>query len=287
MSRFVMIGGRAIVYEPFAVILTKHLFLKTLILSIVMKIAVIQTDIVWGNPDANIRHLEEQIANAGNVDLYVLPEMFSTGFVMKPERYAEREGLSLSWMKRIAAQTGAAICGSLAVEEQGEYYNRMCFVKPDGSCATYDKRHLFSYGGEHEHYQPGVDRTVVEWKGVRILMQVCYDLRFPVFSRNRRDYDLAVYVANWPESRRQVWDILLKARAIENQCYVVGVNRVGDDEMCHYNGGSAIISPYGTYMAETVDNESCVAIATIDMKKLNAFRKKFPVLGDADQFTLI
>lgn len=247
-----------------------------------MKVAVIQTDIVWGEPERNLRDADLLIDHAGKADLYVLPEMFSTGFVMQPERYAERTGLSLRWMQAKAKATDAAVCGSVAVEQDGHYYNRMYFVKPDGSVATYDKRHLFAYSGEHEHYERGQGRAVVEWRGVRILPQICYDLRFPVFSRNHHDYDLAIYVANWPESRRQVWDILLKARAIENQCFVLGVNRVGDDEMCHYDGGTTIISPYGTVLADTTDNEPCVAIATLDMPKLMAFRQKFPVLDDAD-----
>lgn len=251
-----------------------------------MKIAVIQSDIVWGNPEQNIRNAENLIDHAGKADLYVLPEMFSTGFVMQPEQYAERGCESLRWMIKKSKSVDAAICASVAVEDKGQFFNRMYFVKPDGNYAVYDKRHLFSYSGEPEHYCPGRRRTLVEWRGVRILLQVCYDLRFPVFSRNRKDYDLAVYVANWPESRRQVWDILLKARAVENQCFVVGVNRIGDDEMCHYNGGTSIISPYGTVLAETTDNEPCISVATIDMEKLRAFRKKFPVLDDSDSFDL-
>jgi predicted amidohydrolase len=247
-----------------------------------MKIALIQTEIVWGSPEANIAVMDTLIDHAGKADLYVLPEMFSTGFVMQPENYAEKQGLSLKWMQGKARQTDAAVCGSLAVADGDKYYNRFYFVKPDGSVAVYNKRHLFTYSGEHEHYQKGNGRTVVEWRGVRILLQVCYDLRFPVFSRNHKDYDLALYVASWPESRRMVWDILLKARAIENQCYVAGVNRVGDDQKCHYNGGTAIISPYGNVVSDAADNETYVVVATLDMEKLKAFREKFPVLDDAD-----
>lgn len=247
-----------------------------------MKIALIQTEIVWGSPEANIAVMDTLIDHAGKADLYVLPEMFSTGFVMQPENYAEKQGLSLKWMQGKARQTDAAVCGSLAVADGDKYYNRFYFVKPDGSVAVYNKRHLFTYSGEHEHYQQGNGRTVVEWRGVRILLQVCYDLRFPVFSRNHKDYDLALYVASWPESRRMVWDILLKARAIENQCYVAGVNRVGDDQKCHYNGGTAIISPYGNVVSAAADNETYVVVATLDMEKLKAFREKFPVLDDAD-----
>lgn len=247
-----------------------------------MKIALIQTEIVWGSPEANIAVMDTLIDHAGKADLYVLPEMFSTGFVMQPENYAEKQGLSLKWMQGKARQTDAAVCGSLAVADGDKYYNRFYFVKPDGSVAVYNKRHLFTYSGEHEHYQQGNGRTVVEWRGVRILLQVCYDLRFPVFSRNHKDYDLALYVASWPESRRMVWDILLKARAIENQCYVAGVNRVGDDQKCHYNGGTAIINPYGNVVSDAADNETYVVVATLDMEKLKAFREKFPVLDDAD-----
>ena len=251
-----------------------------------MRIAIFQTDIFFGEPDQNLRQAEQLLKDNKGAELYVLPEMFTTGFTMRPERMADNQELALRWMKRIAKELDAALCASVAVNDNGIFFNRLYFVEPDDNTTVYDKRHLFTYSGENEAYSSGNKRVTVEYKGVRILLQVCYDLRFPVFSRNRQDYDLAIYVANWPESRRRVWNILLQARAIENQCYVVGVNRVGDDPMCHYNGGSAVISPYGKLMVSCPDNEVGMAIADIDMETLNAFRKKFPVLCDADEFSV-
>ena len=159
-------------------------------------------------------------------------------------------------------------------------------MKPGGQTEWYDKRHLFTYGGEHHTYTPGSQRTVVEWRGMRFLLQVCYDLRFPVWSRNRGDYDVALYVASWPTPRVEAWKALLRARAIENQCYVVAVNRVGEDPSCQYCGGSAVIDPYGKTLAACEDGCACEAEAVIDIDVLEDFRKKFPVLGDADAFRL-
>ena len=241
-------------------------------------------DIAWSNTSDNVRKANAMIDDAPKADLYVLPEMFSTGFATCPEGIAEEEGSdTLSWMKRKAEEKDAAIAGSVAISSGGKYYNRLYFVKPDGSVAFYDKRHLFSYAGEDEHYTSGAERVVVEWRGVRIMLQVCYDLRFPVFSRNHGDYDMVVYVAAWPTSRIHVWDTLLKARAIENQCYVAGVNRIGSDPNCDYCGHSVIISPYGKEIATCEEQMECTAQADIDMERLEAFRKKFPVLDDADK----
>lgn len=241
-------------------------------------------DIAWSNTSDNVRKANAMIDDAPKADLYVLPEMFSTGFATCPEGIAEEEGSdTLSWMKRKAEEKDAAIAGSVAISSGGKYYNRLYFVKPDGSVAFYDKRHLFSYAGEDEHYTCGDERVVVEWRGVRIMLQVCYDLRFPVFSRNHGDYDMVVYVAAWPTSRIHVWDTLLKARAMENQCYVAGVNRIGSDPNCDYCGHSVIISPYGKEIATCEELTECSAQADIDMEQLEAFRKKFPVLNDADK----
>lgn len=241
-------------------------------------------DIAWSNTSDNVRKANAMIDDAPKADLYVLPEMFSTGFATCPEGIAEEEGSdTLSWMKRKAEEKDAAIAGSVAISSGGKYYNRLYFVKPDGSVAFYDKRHLFSYAGEDEHYTSGAERVVVKWRGVRIMLQVCYDLRFPVFSRNHGDYDMVVYVAAWPTSRIHVWDTLLKARAMENQCYVAGVNRIGSDPNCDYCGHSVIISPYGKEIAACEELTECSTQADIDMERLEAFRKKFPVLDDADK----
>ena len=244
---------------------------------------IVQADIIWAQPEENRRHLGAWLDGMAKADLYVLPEMFSTGFTNEAAQMAERDGATLAWMQQKAQQLDAAIAGSVATEEDGQFFNRLYFVKPTGEVTAYDKRHLFTYGKEHLHFTAGQERVVVEWRGVRILLAVCYDLRFPVWTRNRKDYDMILYVASWPTSRVKVWNTLLKARAIENQCYVAGVNRVGEDPRCEYCGASAIISPYGEEMDSCAWNKECVATADIDMEKLRAFRLKFPVLDDADE----
>lgn len=251
-----------------------------------MKITTLQQDILWSSPTENLQRADKAIDEAPISDLYILPEMFSTGFCTEPEGIAERDCTSLRWMQQKAKQMGAAIAGSIATEEEGVFYNRFYFVTPEGDYAQYDKHHLFTYGGEHKCYQAGQERVVVEYMGVRILLAICYDLRFPVWSRNRKDYDMAIYVASWPTPRVEAWKALLHARAIENQCYVVGVNRVGKDPYCQYSGHSAIIDPYGKTLAECNEDKECLLTAQIDMEVLKAFREKFPVLEDADDFVL-
>lgn len=256
-----------------------------------MIITLLQQDIVWGNPSANQKAAEGAMLAADKSDLYVLPEMWSTGFATEPEGIAESDGSSLNWMKQMANRLDAAVAGSIATEIDGKYYNRFYFVKPandgsDNEIEYYDKHHLFTYSGEHLRYTAGERRVVVEWRGWRFLLQVCYDLRFPVFARNCAEgpdaYDVALYVASWPTSRRAPWDTLLRARAIENQCYVCGVDRTGDDPACHYNGGTAIIDAYGNTVAACPDCEVSAISIELDMDKLAAFRKKFPVLSDRD-----
>ena len=256
-----------------------------------MIITLLQQDIVWGNPSANQKAAEGAMLAADKSDLYVLPEMWSTGFATEPEGIAESDGSSLNWMKQMANRLDAAVAGSIATEIDGKYYNRFYFVKPandgsDNEIEYYDKHHLFTYSSEHLRYTAGERRVVVEWRGWRFLLQVCYDLRFPVFARNCAEgpdaYDVALYVASWPTSRRAPWDTLLRARAIENQCYVCGVDRTGDDPACHYNGGTAIIDAYGNTVAACPDGEVSAIRVELDMDKLAAFRKKFPVLSDRD-----
>lgn len=263
-----------------------------------MTIALYQQDIVWGSPAENMRRAEEAFAAAlgegvlsssaedgvHRVDLMVLPEMFTTGFCADPSLAAgvvDDGAEAVAWMRRMASRYDAAVAGSVAVAEEGGYFNRMYFVRPDGSTEYYDKRHLFAMGGEADHYTAGRRRVVVEWRGVRILLQVCYDLRFPVFARSRGDYDMIVYAANWPTPRIAVWDTLLRARAIENQCYVAGVNRAGQDPWCDYCGRTALIDPYGRVAASCGEGERVVT-GDIDMDRLTAFRRKFPVLEDRD-----
>ena len=248
-----------------------------------MRVTILQRDIAWASPELNIKRIDEAIESNAGADLYVLPEMFSTGFCTEPRGIAEcADGGSLAWMKRKSKAIDAAIAGSVAVEEDGRFYNRFYFVKPDGEVTAYDKHHLFTYGGEHLRFTPGRERKVVEFRGVRIMLQICYDLRFPVWVRNRGDYDMILYVASWPTPRINAWSSLLVARAIENQCYVVGVNRVGEDPSCQYCGGSVVIDPYGKHIASCEDGREMEASAEIDMEALRAFREKFPVLLDAD-----
>jgi predicted amidohydrolase len=194
-------------------------------------------------------------------------------------------------MRQISHETGAALAGSVVVQSQGHYYNRFYFVCPDQEPVWYDKRHLFAYGGEDKHFTAGTRRVVVTYGDIRFLLQVCYDLRFPVFSRNRGDYDAILYVANWPESRIRVWETLLSARAIENQCFVIAANRVGDDPACHYAGGSAIIDAFGDPISRAEGSteqwvSASLGLAGVGINGLKLFRRKFPVLADADAFEL-
>jgi len=256
-----------------------------------MKIAAIQTDIAWGDPQKNIRRAMELVDEAGDVDIVVFPEMFTTGFAVSEEAASESDDSpSLHAMVEKAAERKVAIAGSIAVRtsDKGEYRNRFYFVKPDGTIEYYDKKHLFSFGGEGRKFTGGNERKIVEYKGFRILLQVCYDLRFPVFSRNHFDsegkpeYDLALYVANWPERRIDAWDTLLKARAIENQCYVVGVNRAGDDPDNSYVGHSAIIDFNGKILTDCKQNEEIIIVGELDMVRMEAYREFFPAMKDAD-----
>lgn len=252
-----------------------------------MKITILQTDIVWGEPSLNLINIDKLLKKIDNTDLIILPEMFSTGFYIEPEGVAEtNNGVSLKWMKETAKKRDCAMAGSLTICDDNKYYNRLYFVQPDGKVDYYDKKHLFSYGGESNFYTSGDKRVIVEYKGVRILLQICYDLRFPVFSRNQNDYDMIIYVANWPIPRRGAWDILPKARAIENQCYVAAVNRVGNDPYCKYNGGSVVVDPYGIVVSSCQDSCQSFSNVDIDLEELNEFRKKFPVLEDSDSFEL-
>lgn len=252
-----------------------------------LKISMLQTDIVWKAPGENIRRAESLMKANPGADLYVLPEMFTTGFCTSPENIAEdTSGKSLEWMKSMAEQNRCAIAGSLAIHENGCYRNRLYFVCPDGTAAYYDKKHLFANGGEHRSFTAGDRRVTVDYKSVRILLEICYDLRFPVWARNRGDYDMILYVANWPDRRIEAWNTLLRARAIENQCFVCGVNRVGSDPDNRYCGGSAVIGPNGDTLAECENRKESVATADIDIALLDKFRKTFPILSDADGFSL-
>jgi len=248
-----------------------------------MQVNVLQTDIAWGHPQENIEHVAQMLKNAPDADLLVLPEMWTTGFITDSEGVQDDE--ALQWMMKTAAERKASVCGSIAVKKGEKSYNRLYFVKPDGNVSFYDKRHLFGYGGEKKYYQGGQERKVVSVGDFRFLLLTCYDLRFPVWARCQDDYDAIIVVANWPASRKKVWDVLLRARAIENQCYVIGCNRVGDDPQVHYMGESRIIDPRGNIIAEAKDKETIIS-AGIDKASLVAFREKFNVLADRDLFIL-
>ena len=253
-----------------------------------MNIKLLQTDIAWQKPEANREHVENLIDSlSDSTDLVVLPEMFTTGFCTSPKGAAEKADTdTLLWMQSIALGRNMALAGSVATEENGKYYNRFYFVKPDGSYVTYNKRHLFTFAGEHKEYTAGEERVVVEYHGFRILLQICYDVRFPVYSRNRGDYDMIIYVANWPTVRLDAWNTLVRARAIENVCYVAAVNRTGSDPYVQYSGGTVLYNFMGKTIAEAGAEEGIVS-GTIDMQDLIRFRSKFPALQDADQFKLI
>ena len=251
-----------------------------------LKIAAIQADLVWENPKANRAYFDAQIENLTHpVDLVILPEMFSTGFSMNPLLNAD-EGETLSWMKQKATEKNTAIAGSLKVKDNDHYYNRFYFVTPEGTVTHYDKRHLFTLTGEHNVYRRGEKPVIVNYKGWTILLQVCYDLRFPVFARNTSNYDLVLYVANWPKKRIFAWDTLLKARAIENMCYCIGVNRVGlDTNSYEYNGHSGIYDSLGATLAFAESDEKTI-YTTLTKEHLSETRNQLNFLADQDAFTL-
>ncbi|WP_027856224.1 amidohydrolase [Marinobacterium jannaschii] len=254
-----------------------------------LRVSLVQAPLHWHQPQPNREMFTERMAALqGCTDLIVLPEMFTTGFTMTPERVAEPEqGPTEHWLQQQAAELQAAICGSVAIQTASGYVNRMLFVSPDGEVQSYDKRHLFRMGGEHNHYLPGAERKVFSYLGWRILPLICYDLRFPVFSRNRDDYDLLLCVANWPAPRRQPWRILAQARAIENLSYVAAVNRCGsDDNGLNYSGDSLLIDFKGEKLIDQPDSEAFVLTQSLDMPALQQFRQRFPAQLDGDLFTL-
>ena len=252
-----------------------------------MKAVLLQQNIVWADPDENTVRLSALLADAPQADLYVLPEMFTTGFATEPVGVAEEEpAKGLEWMKSFAAERDCAVAGSIALHVDGGYVNRHYFVTPQG-VHWYDKRHLFTYGGEDKTFTRGTVRKIVEWRGVRFLLTVCYDLRFPVWSRNRDDYDAIICVANWPQVRQFAWNTLTRARSIENQCFMLAVNRCGEDPKCIYEGGTAIIDPYGATVAGCEPCREQYIVAELDMEGLASFRQKFPVIDDADNFEIL
>lgn len=255
-----------------------------------IRLTLAQVDLSWENPVDNLNHLAEKIDTLSeDTDIIILPETFTTGFSMNPRLLSETmEGRSVNWMKQQSAKIGSAICGSLIIKENDHFFNRFVFAKPNGEIIHYDKRHLFSMGGEKKAFTPGTDRIVFNYLGWRVGLYVCYDLRFPVWSRNCNDTDLMLFTANWPMSRSIVWNTLLKARAIENQVYVAGVNRIGSDgNGIKYIGESQVINPYGKEILEPLNQKEGLFTCSLSLRELNEFRQKFPVGDDADLFEII
>lgn len=252
-----------------------------------MKLLLVQSAPVWCDTAASVRSIAHLLSGkADGADIIVLPEMWNTGFVTKPaDELMDEAHAAVAKMHDWARCYDAAVAGSVATkDEAGNWRNAFKLVLPSGEETCYYKRHLFTFGGENGAYVAGEQRVEATWRGVKLLLQTCYDLRFPKFSRNAAaaPYDLVLYVASWPAVRRTAWDVLLRARAIENQAFVAGVNRVGDDLACTYNGGSAVIDAKGKYLVGPIDDEACAVRVDLNMDELKAFRKKFPVLNEAD-----
>lgn len=254
-----------------------------------LNIAFIQANLKWENPEANRKLFSERICEiSGNVDLIILPEMFTTGFSMKAEKLFEKtQGPTLDWMKTIAREKDSAVTGSVIIGENGNYYNRLYFVFPDGSYKLYDKRHTFTLAKEDQTYTAGTKRLIVNYKGWKICPLICYDLRFPVWSRNTEDYDLLIYVANWPEKRVNAWDALLTARAIENMSFCVGLNRTGEDGDGYiYNGHSAAYDSLGKPLTKLNREDEFTAELTLDRDSMYETRNQLKFLQDRDRFSL-
>ena len=258
-----------------------------------LTITTIQSNLIWEDKAANLRMLEQKITGMEEkTEIVVLPEMFNTGFSMRPQALAETmDGETVEWMKRVSRENGIILTGSIMIEEEGNYYNRLIWMLPNGQYGHYDKRHLFAFGEEDKHYSPGNKRLIASVKGWRINLLVCYDLRFPVWARQKvneagPEYDVLIYVANWPERRSHAWKTLLCARAIENQCYVVGVNRVGNDgNNVYHSGNSLVIDPLGQVLYHMADEEDVNTI-TLQKEMLEDVRSKFPFWKDADSFNI-
>jgi len=258
-----------------------------------LTLTIIQTDLVFENKAANLERLKTKIENIEQrTEIVVLPEMFSTGFSMQPQLFAETmEGETVQWMKDIAETNKIIVTGSIIIEKDGQYFNRLIWMLPNGQLGYYDKRHLFAYGEEDKYYTGGNKRLIASVKGWKINLLICYDLRFPIWSRqqsgvNETEYDLLIYVANWPERRSHAWKTLLCARAIENQCFVVGVNRVGkDNKSIYHSGNSLVIDPLGQVLYHMADEEDVFTI-TLQKEDLDKAKTQFPFWRDADDFTI-
>ncbi len=254
-----------------------------------LQIALIQADLVWENPEQNRKQFSEKIkAISKPVDLILLPEMFTTGFTMQAQHVAETmNGETVAWMKMMASQTNAAIVGSVVISENNCFYNRLLFVEPSGVITIYDKKHTFTLVGEEKVYTSGTKKVIVDYKGWKICPLICYDLRFPVWARNVEDYDILLYVANWPKPRVTAWDALLKARAIENMSYCIGVNRVGIDGVnSEYSGHSGCYDVLGNLITNITPSQEETEVVTLEKKHVSRYRNKLKFLNDKDDFSL-
>jgi len=254
-----------------------------------LKIALVQTSLVWENHVASLELINKHLDKISGVDLIVLPEMFTTGFSMEPARLAEKmDGKTIQWLQQKAREKNAVITGSFIVEENNQYFNRLIWMRADGSFEHYDKRHLFRMAGENNIYTEGKKKLIVNLKGWKVCPLICYDLRFPVWSRNvQHEYDVLLYTANWPEVRNHAWKSLLPARAIENQCFVLGLNRVGmDGKALHYSGDSMILDFFGKPLSQASAGKEEVLLATLKKEDLDKFRSNFPANLDADRFEI-
>jgi omega-amidase len=255
-----------------------------------LNVSLVQPDLIWENTEKNLSMLEGMIMETEDPkDLIILPELFSTGFSMNTSSLAEgMGGPTILWLKKMASVLTCCITGSLIIKEDGNYFNRLVFMFPSGKFDVYDKRHLFRIGKEDQYYNSGTNKLIVEYKDWLIRPLICYDLRFPVWSRNCMDYDILIYVASWPESRKNVWEALLKARAIENQCYVIGVNRIGKDgNQINHTGKSVVFNYKGNPILSLPENIATIDSVTLNKEELIQFRSTFPVHLDADKFSLI
>lgn len=255
-----------------------------------ISICLIQTPLVWQEPSANIQMLDKKIASVSEpMDVILLPEMFTSGFTMSPQDVAEDlDGLTINWMKHVAQTKSIALVGSLVIKANDNFYNRLIWVNPNGSILHYDKRHLFAMAGEDEVYTAGEERVIINYKGWKFCPQICYDLRFPVWSRNTSDFDVLFYLANWPDRRVYDWKTLLAARAIENQCYSIGVNRVGDDPNGHhYYGESCVFDPGWNKLLYSAESREEEKVITLSYSHLRNVRAKLPFLKDRDQFEIL
>ncbi len=252
-----------------------------------ISVSIVQSDIIWEDRLSNLENYQNKINEIKSTDLIVLPEMFTTGFSMNPKGLSETmNGETVQWMKTNASKMNTAICGSIIIEEDSKYFNRFIWVNPDTSIHHYDKKHLFSFAGENKNYTPGNKKLIIDYKGWKICPLICYDLRFPVWSRNLEEYDLLIYVANWPDKRKLAWKTLLTARAIENQCYVMGVNRIGKDSKNYYSGDSSLINALGETLYTNSHIED-IYTTSISKYELNKVRDNLPFLNDKDNFKIL